>query len=97
MLPFDDETVSRVAADGGVTEATLRDAAASVQATLSDYPGRSVDGLVYRRNRPSASGLDPEGEDRSLDILFNRSGRNITSRPDVVRFLPEPTALQVLS
>ncbi|MCD2204480.1 hypothetical protein [Halobacterium sp. KA-6] len=47
MLPFDDETVARVAADSGVTETALRDAAESVQATLADYPGRSVDGLVY--------------------------------------------------
>jgi hypothetical protein len=59
VLPFDDETVSRVAADGGVTEATLRDAAASVQAALSDYPGRSVDGLVYRRSRRMPRGLTP--------------------------------------
>ncbi|GAA0265927.1 hypothetical protein [Halobacterium noricense] len=47
MLPFDDETVARVAADSGVTEAKLREAATSVQATLADYPGRSIDGLVY--------------------------------------------------
>lgn len=47
MLPFDDETVARVAADSGVSEAALRGAAGDVQATLEDYPGRSVDGLVY--------------------------------------------------
>ncbi len=47
MLPFDDQTVARVAADNDVTEAALREAAASVQAMLADYPGRSIDGLVY--------------------------------------------------
>jgi hypothetical protein len=47
MLPFDDQTVARVAADSDVTEVELREAAESVQATLADYPGRSVDGLVY--------------------------------------------------
>ena len=60
-------------------------------------------GALYRRSRPSASGLDPEGEGpkpryvfRSLDILLNRVGRNITRRPHIVRFLPEPTSPQIL-
>jgi len=43
---FDDETIARVAADAGVSEAALREAAASVQSTL-EASGRSVDGLVY--------------------------------------------------
>ncbi|WP_218778854.1 hypothetical protein, partial [Halobacterium hubeiense] len=47
MLPFDDETVTQVAADAGVTESALREAAKSVQATLADFPGLTVDGLVY--------------------------------------------------
>ncbi|MUV59509.1 hypothetical protein [Halobacterium sp. CBA1126] len=47
MLPFDDETLARVAADTDVEQAALREAAAAVQSTLSTFPGRTVDGLVY--------------------------------------------------
>ncbi|MCG1003040.1 MULTISPECIES: hypothetical protein [Halobacterium] len=47
MLPFDDEILERVATDSGVTETALREAAASVQATLAGHPGLTVDGLVY--------------------------------------------------
>ncbi|MCD2199430.1 hypothetical protein LPA44_05900 [Halobacterium sp. KA-4] len=47
MLLFDDETVARVASDSGVPEPALREAVESVQATLDDFPSRSVDGLVY--------------------------------------------------
>ncbi|MFB6269959.1 MAG: hypothetical protein ABEH83_08455 [Halobacterium sp.] len=46
-IPFSDETVSAVAADADVSESALREAAVAVQATLADYPGRTVDGLVY--------------------------------------------------
>jgi len=47
VTPFDDETISRVAADSGVATETLREAAEDVQATIGDYPGLTVDGLVY--------------------------------------------------
>lgn len=45
--PFDDQTVSRVAATLGVRESVLAESARSVQAAISDYPGVSVDGLIY--------------------------------------------------
>ncbi|SEV91509.1 hypothetical protein [Halobacterium jilantaiense] len=45
--PFDDQTVTRVADTLGVRESVLAEAAESVQAAVSEYPGVSVDGLVY--------------------------------------------------
>lgn len=45
--PFERDTVSRVASTVGVREADLAEAAASLQAAVDDYPGRTVDGLVY--------------------------------------------------
>ncbi|NIB99462.1 hypothetical protein [Halobacterium sp. R2-5] len=47
MTPFDDETVAHVAAGSGVATEALREAAEDVQATIGDYPGLTVDGLVY--------------------------------------------------
>lgn len=45
--PFDDQTVARVADTLGVREADLAEGARSVQAAIAEYPGVSVDGLVY--------------------------------------------------
>jgi hypothetical protein len=45
--PFDDRTVSRVADTLGVRERDLAESARSVQAAVSEYPGVTVDGLVY--------------------------------------------------
>lgn len=45
--PFDDRTVSRVADTLGVREADLAESVRSVQAAIAEYPGVSVDGLVY--------------------------------------------------
>jgi len=45
--PFEDETVSRVADTLGVRESSLAEGARSMQAAVADYPGVSVDGLVY--------------------------------------------------
>jgi len=45
--PFDDQTVTRVADTLGVRQSVLAEAAESVQAAVAEYPGVSVDGLVY--------------------------------------------------
>jgi hypothetical protein len=45
--PFDDRTVSRLADTLGVREADLAESARSVQAAVAEYPGVTVDGLVY--------------------------------------------------
>jgi hypothetical protein len=46
-IPFSEADVHSVADAVGVDSAALREAASSVQSTLGDYPGRTVDGLVY--------------------------------------------------
>ena len=45
--PFDDRTVSRLADTLGVREADLAESARSVQSAVAEYPGVTVDGLVY--------------------------------------------------
>jgi len=47
QCPFDDRTVSRLADTLGVREADLAESARSVQAAVAEYPGVTVDGLVY--------------------------------------------------
>ncbi|AHG05299.1 hypothetical protein HALDL1_10965 [Halobacterium sp. DL1] len=44
---FERDTVAQVASTLGVSESGLASAAASVQAAVDDYPGTTVDGLVY--------------------------------------------------
>lgn len=46
-IPFSDDAVAAIAADAGVSETALRAAAVDVQAALAEYPGRTLDGLVY--------------------------------------------------
>jgi hypothetical protein len=55
--PFDDRTVSRVAATIGVGERDLAAAARDVQRAVGEYPGVSVDGLVYEWRQAFA--VDP--------------------------------------
>ena len=45
--PFERDTVDRVASTFGVSESELASAAGSVQVAVDDYPGTTVDGLVY--------------------------------------------------
>ena len=45
--PFGRDAVRDIAEVYGVDERALADAAASVQAAVGNYPGASVDGLVY--------------------------------------------------
>ncbi|WP_232703622.1 hypothetical protein [Halobacterium wangiae] len=45
--PFERDTVAQIASVFGVQDSDLASAAASVQAAVADYPGTTVDGLVY--------------------------------------------------
>ena len=55
---------------------------------------------LYRNYRPSASGLDPEGEGRKLvsdvfrpvDVSFHSRTAHFSSGPDIERAFPEPAA-----
>jgi hypothetical protein len=58
--PFDDRTVSQVADTLGVREADLAESVRSVQTAIDDYPGVSVDGLVYEWRQAFAD--DPVAE-----------------------------------
>lgn len=84
MLPFDDQTVARVAADNDVTETELREAAASVQAMLADYPGRSIDGLVYEwRQAFRDDPLDERRPDAWILQVPERVWTDVRERADV--------------
>ena len=58
--PFDDRTVSRVADTLGVSERDLTASVRDVQAAIADYPGVTVDGLVYEWRQAFAE--DPLAE-----------------------------------
>jgi hypothetical protein len=81
--PFERDTVTEVASTLGVSESDLASAAASVQAAVDDYPGTTVDGLVYEWRQ--AFRADPLVErtetrwvlrvpERVWDDLCNRAG-----------------------
>ena len=82
--PFDDQTVSRVADTLGVREADLAESARSVQAAISDYPGVSVDGLVYEWRQAFAD--DPLVERTPTAWVLRvpeRVWRDVTNRAGV--------------
>jgi|AntRauMinimDraft_4_1070384.scaffolds.fasta_scaffold02024_3 hypothetical protein len=82
--PFDDRTVSRLADTLGVREADLGESARSVQNAIADYPGVSVDGLVYEWRQAFAD--DPVVEQSPTAWVLRvpeRVWRDVTNRAGV--------------
>lgn len=82
--PFDDRTVSEVADTLGVGEAALAESVRSVQDAIADYPGVSVDGLVYEWRQAFAD--DPLVEQSPTAWVLRvpeRVWRDVTNRAGV--------------
>jgi hypothetical protein len=82
--PFDDRTVSQVADTLGVRESDLAESVRSVQAAIADYPGVSVDGLVYEWRQAFAD--DPLVERTPTAWVLRvpeRVWRDVTNRAGV--------------
>ncbi|WP_336037505.1 hypothetical protein [Halobacterium yunchengense] len=83
-VPFSDEAVAGVAGDYGVPERDLRRAAAKVQSTVADQPGRTVDGLIYEWRQAFAD--DPLVERRPTEWVLcvpERVWTDVRSRANV--------------
>ncbi|MDH5021354.1 hypothetical protein [Halobacterium rubrum] len=82
--PFEDRTVSRVADTLGVRERDLAACARDVQAAIADYPGVTVDGLVYEWRQAFAD--DPLAERTPTAWVLRvpeRVWRDVTNRAGV--------------
>lgn len=88
--PFERDAIADVADAVGVSESDLVEAAGAVQAAVGDYPGASVDGLVYEWRQAFAD--DPLVErtptrwvlrvpERVWTDLCNRAGVRDSLRP----------------